>query len=65
LIPNELFGFWWKQSGLGKLGRFNVTEGDVDIDDELKKRILTYYADDLTFYHKAQCDFCWDTIRRC
>jgi len=62
LIPLEMLEYWWKQSGLGELGRFNTSEGDVDIDDELKERILTYYADDLTLYHKAQCDFCWATV---
>lgn len=63
LIPLELFGFWWKQSGLGELGVFNSTEGEVDIDDELKERILAHFAKDLELYHKAQSDFCWDTIR--
>lgn len=66
LIPHEFFGYWWKQSKLGKLGCFNATEGEADIGDELRKRILIHYADDLILYHKAQCDFCWDTIiRRC
>jgi hypothetical protein len=62
LIPLELLGFWWKQSGLGELGNFNTSEGDVEIDDKLMKRILTYYADDLELYHKAQRDFCWATV---
>ena len=64
LIPLEMLGFWWKQSGLGSLGNFNTTDGDVEISDELKERILTYYAEDLELYHKAQRDFCWDTVIR-
>jgi len=62
LIPLELFGFWWKQSSLGKLDKFNATEGEVEIDDDLKARILVYYAEDVELYHKAQRDFCWATI---
>lgn len=62
LIPLEMFGFWWKQSGLGELGKYHATEGDVDIDDDLKARILTHYAEDVELYHKAQCDFSMATI---
>ena len=64
LIPLEMLGYWWKQSGYGEIGKYNTTEGEVDIDDELRERILTFYADDVTLYHKAQCDFCWDTLRK-
>lgn len=64
VLPLEMLGFWWKQSGYGELGRFNATEGDVEIDDVLRKRVLTFYAEDVTLYHKAQCDFCWETIRK-
>jgi hypothetical protein len=62
LIPLEMLGWWWKQSGLGELGKYNATEGEVDISDKLKARILRFYANDLELYHKAQCDFCWDTV---
>jgi len=62
LIPLESLNWWWHQSGLGSLGVFNATEGEIEISDDLKQRILTFYADDLKLYHKAQCDLCWDTI---
>ena len=62
LIPLDMLGWWWKQSKLGKLEKFNTTDGEMDMDDELREQILTFYADDLTLYHKAQCDFCWDTL---
>lgn len=62
LIPLESLNWWWHQSGLGSLGVFNATEGEIEISDGLKQRILTFYADDLKLYHKAQCDLCWDTV---
>lgn len=62
LIPLESLNWWWHQSGLGSLGVFNATEGEIEMSDDLKQRILTFYADDLKLYHKAQCDLCWDTI---
>jgi hypothetical protein len=62
LIPLAMLGFWWKQSGLGQLQRFNTTEGEVEIDQSLKKRILTWYAEDVILHNKAECDFCWDTL---
>ena len=36
LLPLEMLGFWWKQSNFGSLSKFNATEGEMDIDDELK-----------------------------
>jgi hypothetical protein len=62
LIPLAMLGFWWKQSGLGTLQRFNTTEGEVEIDQSLKKRILTWYSEDVILHNKAECDFCWDTL---
>jgi len=62
LIPLEALSWWWNQSGFGSLGKSNTTEGETEISDSLKKRVLTFYADDLKLYHKAQCDLCWDTI---
>ena len=62
LIPLESLNWWWHQSGFGSLGKFNVTEGEAEIGDELKQRVITFYADDLELYHKAQCDLCWDTV---
>lgn len=61
LIPLDMLGFWWRHNGLGELGVFNSTEGEVEIDNELKTRILTFYADDVILHNKAECDMCWDT----
>lgn len=64
LIPLKMLGWWWKQSGLGSLGKYNATVGDVEIDDSLRKRILTFYADDVILHNKAECDFCWGTLHK-
>jgi len=62
IIPLAMLGYWWKQSGIGELGKFNTSEGAVDIDDSLKERILTFYADDVILHNKAESDFCMDSI---
>jgi len=53
LIPLDMLSSWWQNHGLGELGRFNATKGDVEIDDKLKTRILTFYACDVELYNRA------------
>ena len=53
LIPLELLDSWWQQCGYGELERTNITEGEVEIDDELREQILTFYADDVELYRDA------------
>ena len=61
-IPLESLNWWWHQSGLGSLGTFNTTEGDIEVSDDLRQRVLSFYADDIELYHKAQSDLCWETL---
>jgi len=62
LIPLALLGFWWKQSGFGKLDLFNSTEGEVEIDQSLKDQVLTFYSEDVILHNQAESSFCWDTL---
>jgi len=64
LIPLAMLGFWWKQSGLGSLGKHNMTDGDIEMDEKLRDRVLTFYADDVILHNQAELDFCWDTCRK-
>ena len=50
LIRLENLDKWFSNRGYGELSKFNVTDGGVDIDDELREQILTFYADDLALY---------------
>ncbi len=53
LIRLEHLNEWWSANMHGELGTFNSTEGNTEISNELKSRILTFYADDLELYQKA------------
>lgn len=53
LIRLENLNNWFTDCEYGELPKFNTTDGDVEIDDGLKKRILTHYADDLALYERA------------
>lgn len=57
LIPLENLNQWWSDSGYGALCRFNSTDGEVMLSDELKNRILTFYADDVMLYDRAVEDY--------
>jgi hypothetical protein len=60
LIPLDLFSTWWGRRGYGELGKFHATDGEVDMDDSLKDRVLTFYADDVMLYDKAEREFSWE-----
>jgi len=57
LIPLQHFGSWWEQNIFGQLGKFNATEGIIDIDDELRARVLTFYAEDVILHTRAEKEF--------
>ncbi len=52
-IPLEQLTSWWVDRGYGKLMKFNVTDGEVDIDGDLLERIMGFYAADMTLYATA------------
>lgn len=53
LIRLENLQQWFSDRGYGDLPTVNSTDGNVDIDDSLKDRILTHYAEDLILYNTA------------
>ena len=53
LIPLPKLNEWWRDRNYGELGTFNSTDGDTEISEELKSRILTFYADDVMLYNTA------------
>lgn len=53
LIPLPTFSDWWSQRGYGELGKYNATEGEIEISNDLRERILTFYADDVILYNRA------------
>jgi len=54
LIPLDSFDLWWDHNGFGELGKFNATEGEVEISESLKNKVLTFYAEDVILYARAE-----------
>lgn len=44
---------WWREQGFGELGNFNVTEGDVRLDEDIEDWIRARYAADYDLYETA------------
>ena len=53
LIPLEKLNEWWANRGYGDLGRFNKTEGDVELGADILEWIKEHYAEDHALYKKA------------